>query len=133
MNQTQHQPPLPAKPTDEPFTQTVTLFQGDVPIATAVWNCSGSTDGVVQLVSLRVEPAARRQRQASRLLEAVIKEARTYFQRRGLTLRQIWYGVEQKSQVAGRAFLMHNNFHHVGTVQNLLKGQDLLIYKKSLV
>ncbi len=128
-----HLPILPAKPTDAPFTQTVTLSADKALLGQAVWNCSGSVDGVVQLVSLRVEPAHRRKHLATQLLDAVIAEARRYFKMRGLKLRQVWYGVEQKAQVDGRAFLMHNNFHHVGTIQDLLKGQDLLIYKKSLV
>jgi GNAT superfamily N-acetyltransferase len=129
----QYQPVLPATPAGEPFTQAVALRDGGKTLAKAVWNCSGSTDGVIQLVSLFVATPLRRQGHATRLLEAVIDQARQYMKRRGLKLRQVWYGVEQKSQVDGRAFLMHNNFHHVGTIADLLKGQDLLIYKKSLV
>jgi GNAT superfamily N-acetyltransferase len=133
MSELIHQPLLPAQPAGEPFTQTITLREGQTTLGTAVWNCSGSTDGVVQLVSLFVASPMRRHGHATRLLDAIIREARDYMKRRGLKLRQVWYGVEQKSQVNGRAFLMHNNFHHVGTIQDLLKGQDLLIYKKSLV
>ncbi|MCC6239808.1 MAG: hypothetical protein IT448_05900 [Phycisphaerales bacterium] len=131
----QMHPILPAKPGDEPFSQRIDLIVNGKPAGSALWNTSGSADAVVQLVSLHVGVSLRRQHLATALLEVVIAQGREYFRRRGgkMKLRQLWYAVEQKSQVGGRAFLMHNNFHHVGTLPDLLKKQDLLFYKKSLV
>jgi hypothetical protein len=39
--------------------------------------------------------------------------------------------VEQKRQVNGRSFLMQFGFNHVGTISQLLKREDLLIYMRT--
>ena len=124
-------PPLQSA-TDGPLIQTITMSDDLEPIGQAAWSAPALADGVIQLLSLAIVPIHRRRRHGSKLLAALIEQGRLHCAGRNLKLRQLWCGVEQKTQVDARAFLMHNNFHHVATIQDLLKGQDLLIYKKSL-
>ncbi len=46
---------------------------------------------------------------------------------------KMWLAVGHKSQVIARAFLTKHGFHHVSTTQNVLRGEDLLVYVKSWV
>jgi hypothetical protein len=39
--------------------------------------------------------------------------------------------IEQKGQVIARSFLMQFGFNHVGTIAEVLKGEDLLIYLRT--
>ena len=125
-------PPVAHPTVEASFVQTIDMTDGAANIGQAIWSAPELGDGVVQLLTLRIDPAHRRRQLGTKLLAAVIAEARAHCAGRGIKLRQLWCGIEQKTQVQARAFLMHNNFHHVATLPDLLKGQDMLIYKKSL-
>lgn len=126
------EPQLPLKPGAEPFIQTVRLVDNAATIATGHWYATGGADGVVQIVDLHVAPALRRQGIGGQLLDAVVAQAAEYHKRRRVKFRQIWIAVEQKRQVIGRAFLMEHNFHHIGTIADIYREQDVLIFKKSM-
>jgi len=40
--------------------------------------------------------------------------------------------IEQKDQIVGRAFLTKHGFHHTGSLSELYKKQELLLYTKAL-
>jgi ribosomal protein S18 acetylase RimI-like enzyme len=115
-----------------PFFQHITARQGTTPIGQATWTSPGQDgQGAVQMLELFIEPPHRRKGHGRQLLRELIHQAHAAQQRLGLPLRRIWAPVRQKSEVAGRAFLTENGFHHVGTLPGLLPDQDLLIYVRS--
>ena len=125
-------PPLSKSKSPDPFLQTLKLTIGNQPIAQARWLCSTDpAQGVVQLLELTVHPDHRRQGHAHRLMEALTQQAQTYFKNQKSRLRRIWTPIEQKYQVIARSFLMQFGFNHVGTVSELLKDEDLLIYMRT--
>ena len=125
-------PPLPSKPSNEGFAQTITILASGKPAGLARWHVRpGDADGVVQLLELTITSRARRGL-GRQLLAEVTKQARAYFKMRGTHLRRMWMAVEQKGQVIGRAFLTEQGFHHVATLQELMHAQDTLLYMKSL-
>jgi len=116
----------------ESFCQTVRLLDGEELVGYARWQCTGElSNGVAQLLELTVAEGRRRQGHGRRLMDAMVGQMQEYFRGRKVTLRRLWVGIEQKRQVIGRSFLMQFGFNHVGTVQELLKGEDLLIYMRT--
>lgn len=125
-------PPLPRTKSSDPFLQTLKLTIGKQPIAQARWLVNTDpAQGVAQLLDLTVHPDHRRQGHAHRLMEALTQQAQTYFKAQKSPLRRIWTSIEQKNQVVARSFLMQFAFNHVGTVSELLKDEDLLIYMRT--
>jgi ribosomal protein S18 acetylase RimI-like enzyme len=124
-------PPARTK-TTENFIQSIRLMDGKELIAHARWQCAvDPSHGVAQLLELSVLPARRRQGHGRRVMDAVTAQATDYFRSRKFQLRRIWLALEQKKQVIGRAFLMQFGFNHVGTVSELLKDEDLLVYMRA--
>jgi GNAT superfamily N-acetyltransferase len=114
------------------FVQTVRLTRDREVIGQARWHCAADpAQGIAQLLELTIAPPHRRQEFGRRLMEAVTAQAREFFKSRKSRLRRVWISIEQERQVIGRSFLMQFGFHHVGTVQELLKGEDLLIYMRT--
>ena len=126
-----HAPPLPPKPSNEGFVQTVRLVVSSKTIGAARWHVRpGAADGVAQLLDLTITGRAR-EGYGRQLMAEVVKQTRLYFKARGSHLRRIWIAVEQKGQVMGRAFLTEQGFHHVATLQEVMHAQDTLLYMKS--
>jgi ribosomal protein S18 acetylase RimI-like enzyme len=116
----------------ECFLQSVRIVDGDELIAQARWQTSSDpAQGVAQLLELWVAPARRRQGNGRKMMDAVAAQAMEHFRSRKSFLRRLWMAVEQKRQVIGRSFLMQFGFNHVGTVSELLKDEDLLIYMRT--
>ena len=122
-------PPV-ARTVSGPFVQTIQLMQDGAVVGTARWHSTG-LDGVVQILDLIVAEKLQRVGNGRRLMQAVVQQANLMCAARGQKLRRMWIAVEQKSQIIGRAFLTGQGFHHVGTVEELLKRQDLLIYMRT--
>ena len=124
-------PPFPSKTGNEGFVQQITMNDAGKPIGFARWHVRlGTADGVAQLLDLTITAQIRRGH-GRQLFAEVTKQARAYFKSRGTRLRRMWIAVEQKGQVIGRAFLTEQGFHHVATLQELMHGQDTLMYMKS--
>lgn len=85
--------------------------------------------GVVLIAHLEVEADHRRRGHGSRLLDALVRDAMS--DPAVGRLRRIVAPVAQKSQVHARAFFTRHGFHHTGTLNDLLRGEDLLIYSKA--
>jgi GNAT superfamily N-acetyltransferase len=113
--------------TTVPFFQTIELLEGESVIASATWFTTG-TDGVIQMLDIRVEASHRRRRVGTRLFKVLTKEAALFFKQRGGKLRRVICNAEQKSHIVARAFLTHVGFHHVQTIGNTLKQEDILVY-----
>jgi ribosomal protein S18 acetylase RimI-like enzyme len=125
-------PPARSKGVDSSFLQSVRMVDGDDLIAHARWQAaSDPAHGVAQLLELWVSPARRRQGYGRKLMDAVTAQAVEHFRSRKSPLRRMWMAVEQKQQVIGRSFLMQFGFNHVGTVSELLKDEDLLVYMRT--
>ena len=132
-------PPLPtaAVPDEQRlagFLQTLTLKDdAGKPIGLARWHAPGGlTEGVVQILELTIAEPHRRRGHAGRLLKATIDQAVRYHRLHKQPLRRLWFSIEQKTQVNARAFLTQHGFHQTGTISDLLKSQDALIYVRSL-
>jgi ribosomal protein S18 acetylase RimI-like enzyme len=125
-------PPAAGADAPEPFFQSIRLLDGQLTVAQARWQSGqDSGDGVVHLVDLSVSAAQRRKGFGMRMMETVFEQAKAHFKARKSKLKRIWIAVEQKRQVIARSFLMKFGFHHVGTVTELLRDGDLLIYARS--
>lgn len=127
-------PPVPAarSKSTQAFGQQVELLEGDDVVAHGRWLCSADiSEGVVQILELTVSPTRARRGHGRQVMSAITEEAKRYFESRKVRLRRIWIAVEQKRQVIGRSFLMKFGFHHVGTVHEMLKDEDMLIYMRT--
>lgn len=115
-----------------PFCQTIRLMEGTKVIGEARWVTSTNADeGVAQVIYLWILPEYGRKGHGRRLMDTVASEARKFYASRGAKPRRLWLAVEQKQQVNARGFLMKFTFHHVGTVKELFKDEDLLIYMRT--
>jgi GNAT superfamily N-acetyltransferase len=124
-------PPARAK-TADPFLQSIRYADGETLVGQARWHTTCDvSEGVAEILYLTVSPSYRRRGNGRRLMEAVTAQATEYFKCRKSRLRRLWIPVNQKSQVIARSFLMQFGFNHVGTVQELLKDEDLLIYMRT--
>ena len=108
------------------------MLDGRATIGTARWYVPAVDHGAVQILEIHIAPEVRRKGHGTALLRELIRQVRAYHQARGARFRRLWIAVEQKSQVAARAFLTHVGFHHVATIQNILIKQDALIYLKGM-
>jgi GNAT superfamily N-acetyltransferase len=126
-----YDPPVRAA-TGDTFLQSIRLAAGDDLVAHARWlSTADPSHGVIQILDFTVTPPHRRRGHGHFLMEALTVQARDYFQHRKFHLRRAWMAIEQKHQVIARSFLMQFAFNHVGTVQELLKREDLLIYMRT--
>ncbi|HEY7119804.1 MAG TPA: GNAT family N-acetyltransferase [Tepidisphaeraceae bacterium] len=115
-----------------PFLQTLKLTEAGQVIAQARWMCATDpAQGVAQILDLSVSPPHQRVGHGHTLMEAITREATAYFKSRKVRLRRIWMPIEQKRQVIARSFLMQFGFSHVGTISELLRDEDLLIYMRT--
>jgi ribosomal protein S18 acetylase RimI-like enzyme len=119
-------PPVGAT-TTLPVFQKIELLEAGIVIASATWFTTG-TDGLIQLLSVEVDSDYRRRGVGSRLFAVLLKEANLFFRSRGGRLRRVTACAEQKSHIIARAWLTHLGFHHVQTLTNTLKNQDVLVY-----
>jgi GNAT superfamily N-acetyltransferase len=126
------QPPLPAKLTDQLFTQTIRSMDGDRTLTHITWTAPAVSEGAVQILELWTDPTVRRAGHARRLMRQLVEQARALHQQRKQPLRRFWIGVGHKTHIVARSFLTSEGFHHIGSTSGLLLDQDLLIYVKSL-
>lgn len=126
-------PPLPPTAAGSgPFVQSLRLMEGKIVIAAARWHSGTTTSqGVVQIIDLAVAPEHQRKGHGARILKECYRQATDFYKARKAKLRRAWIAVEQKRHVIARAFLTQQGFHHVGTVQELLRDEDLLIYSRT--
>jgi GNAT superfamily N-acetyltransferase len=126
-------PQLPARGGSGDFVQTITLLDGKSVIGTARWHSpADASAGLMQLLDLVVDPKFHRKGFGRRLLDTAIEQSRELHHRRGSSLRRVWIGIEQKTQIVGRAFLTSAGFHHIAAMNGLYRDQELMIYVKSL-
>lgn len=128
-------PPLPDHPaSDADFAQSITLMIDEQEAGILRWHAPAdeeASQGVVQLLTLRIGEPHRRRGLGGDLLNAAIKQARAWHTRRGGKLRRIWIAVEQKHQIIARAFLTGHSFHHTTTITGVCRRQDLLVYVRA--
>lgn len=130
-----YDPPLPEKSpaSPTPFMQTITMTDEARTLGVARWHSPADTAaGLVQVLDLTVFPPHQRVGNGRRLMDAVIAQGRELQRCRHGKLRRVWIGVEQKSQVIARAFLTSRGFHHIATVDELYRDQELMVYVKSM-
>lgn len=110
-----------------PFIQTIELFDGEQSIARATWFTTGN-DGVVQLLDIRVIPECQRKGVGTGLFKQLQREADRFLRSRGTYLRRVIVNAEQKTHIVSRAWLTQLGFHHVQTLSNTLRNEDILVY-----
>jgi len=109
---------------------TVQLFvDGDRPVGRATWVVTDAGEGLVQIVTIDVDPADQRRGHGRRLLQSLYAGARAELGTR--PLRRVWIAVGNKVHVVARAFVTGEGYHHVGSNGGIYRDQDLLIYVKS--
>lgn len=113
--------------TSMPMIQTIELFDGEKSIASATWFTTAN-DGVIQLLDIRVLPELRRRGVGTGLFKQLQVEADRFMRARNMRLRRVICNAEQKSHIIGRAFLTRLGFHHVQTISNTMKNEDILVY-----
>jgi GNAT superfamily N-acetyltransferase len=124
--------PAARSKSDGSFIQSVRLMDGEQVLAQARWQVSGeAAQGVAQLLELTVAEGRRRQGHGRRVMDAMTAQVREHFSSRKVTLRRVWVAIDQKRQVIGRSFLMQFGFNHVGTIGELLRDEDLLVYMRT--
>lgn len=126
------EPPLPTTaPATNAFVQTVRVLDEGKPIGSATWTIPAIDNGILQILTLEITAPQRRQGHAKRLLLQVLKQGDTLCRLKKRKFRKAWMLVRQKEQVVGRSFLTGQSFHHVSTINNLLKDEDALIYVRA--
>ena len=121
---------LPPPPPVPGFTQMLRLVEADRTIGWARWHIADASQGVMQILELEVDTTLRRQGYGRRLMDAAIAQGRQYLANHQLPLRRVWLAVQQKRQIIARSFLTKCGFHHTGSVEDLLAGQEALVYVK---
>jgi GNAT superfamily N-acetyltransferase len=107
----------------------VTLSDDDRPLGRARYLVTDAGEGLIQLLSIDVEPDVQRRGYGRRLLHGVYEAARAQL---GTTpLRRVWVSAGNKVHVVARAFFTGEGYHHVGSNGGIYRDQDLLIYVKS--
>ena len=125
-------PPLPAAATAGPFVQTLTLANGPTVIGMTRWHTSASVaEGVVQLLDLYVQAPHQRKGHGGRLFKEVVAQATAYFKLHRGKLRRVWVAVEHKQHINARAFFTSQGFHHIGTMKELYRDQEQLLYTRA--
>jgi ribosomal protein S18 acetylase RimI-like enzyme len=113
------------------FLQTVLVNDKGKPVGRGIWSSSSTQPGTIQILCIEVPPANARQGIGSAIMDRIIQEAHRRAKLMEVPLRRVWIVVEQKTQIAGRGFLTRHGFHHVKTLDSLLKGEAAMVYVRS--
>jgi len=124
-------PPVRTSVATATFLQTITASDKGKPVGRAVWASSPTQPGAVQIVALEVHPDRARQGMGSLLMTRLFDEANQRARNFNTPLRRIWIVIEQKTQIVSRGFLTRHGFHHVKTLDALLKDEAAMVYVKS--
>ena len=101
-------------------------------IGKAVWHADvATTDGVIQILEFSIDPTVRRQGFGKLLMGEVVRQSLAYQSLRKIALRRLWISLRQKTQIQARAFVSSVGFIHLGTVKELLTGEDAMIYVRT--
>ena len=114
---------------NRPAAESVHLLAGDRPIGIGTFAVTEADEGLIQILSLAIEPADQRRGHGRRLLHDLYDRARVDLAPR--PLRRAWIAVGNKQHVVARAFLTGEGYHHVGSNGGIYRDQDVLIYVKS--
>ena len=126
--------PAKAKPPSlnaSPLLQTLTETDGKRTVGVLTWHVANPSEGVMQVLDVRVDGEFARQGIGSRLLNQAITNAAADCRSRGGKLRRVFVALAHEEQILARAFFTRHGFHHVHTLKDLLRSQDLLTYVKS--
>lgn len=124
-------PPIRNASTKTAFVQIITATEGGKVVGKAIWASSPTQAGTIQIIAMEVDQTVLRQRIGSQLMTRLFEESAKRSKSLGIPLRRIWLLIEQKTQIAARGFLTGHGFHHVKTVDALLKDEAGMIYVKS--
>ena len=111
------------------MTRTVELHVEGRSVGRATWAVTDQVEGLIQLLSIEIEPADQRRGHGHRLLHDLYAAARSGLAPR--PLRRAWVAVGNKAHVVARAFLTGEGYHHVGSNGGIYRDQDVLIYVRS--
>src|SRR2546426_377841 len=90
-----YDPPVPPRPTDQPFLQRIDLRENGKIVATLHWHAPAGDEGVVQLLDLTVVGELRRRGHGSTVLTAAIAQMKALSKSRRVPLRRLWLSLEQ--------------------------------------
>jgi ribosomal protein S18 acetylase RimI-like enzyme len=108
----------------------------------------GTSDGVIQITDIRVEPDVRRIGHGSAMFHEGLRRARELLAASArvgsdlssgassasspVPLRRVVILLGQKSQLLARGFVLRHGFHHIKTIPGLGQGEDVMVYVKGL-
>ena len=114
------------------FLQTIRMSEQGKQVGAATWHAAHDTsDGVVQIVEFQITPEIRRRGHGKRLLAAMLEQWRVYHTTRKTPLRSAWVMLRHKRHVIARAFFLSEGFNHIGTIKDVLDGEDALVYVRT--
>jgi GNAT superfamily N-acetyltransferase len=117
---------------DSGFLQTIRLTEGNETLGTALWQAAeDSEDGIAQILDFSIAAASRRQRNGKQLMQALVAQTRAYHESRKIITRRLWLILRQKRHIVARAFFASEGFVHTGTIKELLRGEDALVYVRT--
>jgi ribosomal protein S18 acetylase RimI-like enzyme len=97
-------------------------------VGTISWDIKGGIeDGVVELVGLGVNQTYRRQGIGKNLVEAMIRECKTYFSELGYKLRVIFLYMERSNEI-GELFYKSMYFNKICEISSFYPKNDAIIW-----
>lgn len=112
--------------------RTIIAFQDGLVCGTVTWEVRGGfDDGVVEMLGLGVSEGFQRRGIATKLVDAMIKEATQFYISQGYSLRAVILFMEKSNETA-RKFYSANKFKEVAVVPSLYPKDDASIWTRHL-
>jgi ribosomal protein S18 acetylase RimI-like enzyme len=117
------EPPCPSESIPGPFIQTIRSEH-----AVLVWSSTDIAGGVAHVLSVEVDPKHRRRGHGTAIAKAMQSQAALLFKAHGVRFRRVVMMTNQKTHIHARAWLTKLGYHHIQTLTNVAKGEDVLVY-----
>ena len=112
--------------------KTILALQDNRLVGSLSWDTRGGLDdGVVELISIGVNEAVKRQGIATELVKSFIDTSLEFYSAHGYQLRVILLFMEKQNEVA-RKFYHHLGFSEVSVISNLYPHDDGVIWVRHL-
>jgi ribosomal protein S18 acetylase RimI-like enzyme len=112
--------------------KTLLAIKDEVVCGTVTWEVRGGLDdGVVEMIGLGVNEAFKRQGIATRLVDAMIQDAKQFYSSYGYSLRVVLLFMEHSNETA-RKFYSVNKFKEVASIPSLYPQGDASIWIRHL-
>ncbi|TFG27594.1 GNAT family N-acetyltransferase [Candidatus Thorarchaeota archaeon] len=112
--------------------KTILALQDNKLVGSLCWDTRGGyDDGVIELVTIGVNNAYKKQGIATKMVKSLIDEASEYYASRGYNLRVIILFMEKQNDVAGK-FYTNLGFSEEAIIKKLYPHDDGVIWTRHL-